>query len=195
MILAVDSKEGIIQIGSPPEKLPGILRSISVNGELVIDSASVDGASGKKKTIQGWSDASVSITLSLVDDYEVNADNSIGKKKKSRFECLAEIVKAFKQVEDGTAVLYSFHHPMASAWGIKQLVFSKLSSDESAGRQVITARLDFEEHNPIVGEAQDRQKKSSEQSAQDQQDEAQQVEPSDDAVELSAKLEHNLAKY
>lgn len=147
MILRIDSKEGQVKIGNPPEILPGILSSISINDDLIIDNASVEGRSGSSKQVHGWNDAAVSISLILIDDTG---------NKKSRFDFLAMIVSHFKKDENGTPVVYNFHHPMAKAWNIKQLLFSSLKTTEDNKRNQIIATLDFQEHDPITGLSQER---------------------------------------
>jgi len=145
MILRIDSQDGQVKIGNPPELLPGILSSISINGDLIIDNASVEGRSGSSKQVHGWNDAAVSISLILVGDTKI-----------SRFDSLATIVSLFKKDEDGTPVVYNLLHPMAKAWNIKQLLFSSLKTTEDKERNQIIASLDFQEHEPIVGLSQER---------------------------------------
>jgi hypothetical protein len=145
MILRIDSKEGQVKIGNPPELLPGILSSITINGDLSIDNASIEGRSGSSKQVHGWNDAAVSISLIL-----------IGDTKTSRFDSLAVIVSHFKKDEDGTPVVYTFHHPMAKAWNIRQLLFSSLNTTEDNKLNQIIATLEFVEHDPITGLSQER---------------------------------------
>mgnify|MGYP001055909308 CR=1 FL=1 len=145
MILRIDSQDGQVKIGNPPELLPGILSSISINGDLIIDNASIEGRSGSSKQVHGWNDAAVSISLVLIDDT-----------KTSRFDLLATIVSLFKKDEDGIPVVYTLLHPMAKAWNIKQLLFSSLKTAENKERRQIITSLEFQEHDPITGLSQER---------------------------------------
>ena len=45
-------EDGIVRIGG--EELPGLLSDLRVSGKVRFDEQSVDKASGKKKTPQGW---------------------------------------------------------------------------------------------------------------------------------------------
>lgn len=58
-------EDGIISLGG--EEVPGILRSLSVNGQVRFDEQKVDGASGKKKTPVGYEDCDISISLLSAD--------------------------------------------------------------------------------------------------------------------------------
>ncbi len=185
MMLAVDSGQGIIKIGSPPQKLPGILESINVGGSLIIDNAQAQGQSGTTRTIHGWNDADVSITLALIDDVNTKID---------RFACLAKIVSIFKKVTDsGTPEVYTLNHPMTSAWGVRQLLFSDLKSSESRGKKKISVTLEFVEHNSTVATSQQRKADSS--AAQTQEASAAQTPELSRQQEIEAKrLERQYAR-
>jgi hypothetical protein len=149
MILAVDSEDGIVQIGSPPEDLPGILESIEINGSLLIENASQQGRSGKVKIVHGWDDAALLITLSLIDN------SGAGK---TRWDYLKQIAAIFKKVSGaGKPEVYTLLHPMTAAWGAKQLLFSDLKSSEARGRRKISLSLEFVEYDSAAGIIQDRQ--------------------------------------
>nr|DAW17981.1 MAG TPA: hypothetical protein [Caudoviricetes sp.] len=59
-------EDGVVRIDG--EELPGILSDLRVSGKVRFDEQSVDKASGKKKTPQGWEDAEISLTLYLTTD-------------------------------------------------------------------------------------------------------------------------------
>jgi hypothetical protein len=149
MILAIDSDEGIIKIGSPPEGLPGIMESIKISDSLLIEDADMQGRSGKVKVVQGWGDADILITLSLIDDPGAG---------KTRWDLLKQIAAAFKKVGDnGKPEIYTVSHPMINAWGTKQLLFSTLETTESRTRRKIAVSLEFVEYDSLAGIIQDRQ--------------------------------------
>lgn len=148
MMLSVDSAQGIIKVGSPPKKLPGILESIEVGGSLIVENAQMQGQSGTTRTVHGWNDSDVSITISLIDDTA---------RKKTRFDLLAEIVTVFKTVSSsGSPEVFTLSHPMTNAWGIKKLLFSDLKTSESRGRKKVSVKLEFKEHEITVGVSQER---------------------------------------
>ena len=59
-------EDGVVRIDG--EELPGLLSDLRVSGKVRFDEQSVDKASGKKKTPQGWEDADISLTLYLLTD-------------------------------------------------------------------------------------------------------------------------------
>jgi hypothetical protein len=158
MILSVDCDEGIIKIGSPPEALPGIVESIKISDSLLIDNADQQGRSGKVKVVQGWDDAALLITLSLIDDPYWSSNPLSVKKNKTRWDSLKQIAGNFKKVsESGKPEIYTLSHPMTSAWGTRQLLFSSLESTEYRNRRKIAVSLEFVEYDSAAGIIQDRQ--------------------------------------
>jgi hypothetical protein len=149
MILSVDRGAGIVKIGSPPEVLPGIVESIKISDSLLIDNADQQGRSGKVKVVQGWDDADLLITLFLIDDPGAG---------KTRWDSLKQIAGIFKKVSGtGKPEVYTLSHPMTSAWGTKQLLFSSLESTEYRTRRKISVSLEFVEYDSAAGVIQDRQ--------------------------------------
>jgi hypothetical protein len=154
MILSVDCDEGIVKIGSPPEALPGIMESIKISDALLIENAETQGRSGKVKVVQGWNDADLLITLSLLDDPGAG---------KTRWDSLKQIAGIFKKVSgNGKPEIYTLSHPMTNAWGTKQLLFSSLESTEYRNRRKIAVSLEFVEYDSAAGVIQDRQETASE---------------------------------
>jgi len=149
MILALDCDEGILQIGSPPENLPGIVDSIKINDSLLIENAETQGRSGKVKIVQGWDDASLLISIILIDDPGAG---------KTRWDYLKQIAGVFKKVADnGKPEVYTLSHPMINAWGTKGLLFSSLETTENRTQRKVTASLNFVEYDSAAGVVQERQ--------------------------------------
>jgi hypothetical protein len=149
MILSVDSDDGIVKIGSPPEALPGIVESVKISAALLIEGAGMQGRSGKVKVVQGWNDADLLITLSLIDDPGAG---------KTRWDSLKQIAGVFKKVSgNGKPEVYTLSHPMTGAWGTKQLLFTSLESTEYRNRRKISVSLEFVEYDSAAGVIQDRQ--------------------------------------
>jgi hypothetical protein len=149
MMLSVDSDEGIVKIGSPPETLPGIVESIKMSDSLLIENADQQGRSGKVKVVQGWDDAALQISLSLLDDPAAG---------KTRWDSLKQIAAVFKKVSGGgKPEVYTLAHPMTGAWGTKQLLFSSMESAEYRNRRKISVSLEFVEYDSAAGIIQERQ--------------------------------------
>jgi hypothetical protein len=149
MILTVDCDEGILKIGSPPEIMPGIVESIKINDSLLIEDADIQGRSGKVKIVQGWDDADLLISLTLIDNPGAG---------KTRWDYLKQIAGVFKKVSsNGKPEVYTLSHPMINAWGTKGLLFSSLETTESRTRRKVTASLEFVEYESAAGIVQERQ--------------------------------------
>jgi hypothetical protein len=152
-------EENFVKVGVPgeeePRYLPGILDSIKISDELLVDSAETEGKSGSVKIISGWADADVTLNLLLIDIPRVSGEAVTPDV--TRFDCLKEIAGIFKRIKDGKPRVFTLLHPHIAAWGVREFVFNKLESDEERGRRVITCSLEFDEFDGVSGKSQDRQ--------------------------------------
>lgn len=131
-------EDGIIYLDD--EEVPGIMRSLSVDGKVRFDEQKVDGASGKKKTPQGYEDCDISVSLYLCTDDESDC-----------YEKLATLSEMFRSVDDGAnPKIYEIFSMHLFLRGIRKVVFSKLSTSENDKSDEITATLGFVEHNPPI---------------------------------------------
>lgn len=131
-------EDGVVRIGG--EELPGILADIRVSCAVRFDEQSVDKASGKKKTPQGWEDSDISLSLYLTTDESGTC-----------YEKLDTLNGLFKKTDaraNPTILTVANRHLLAR--GIRQVVFSKLDSAESMKSDDIRATLSFTEHNPPI---------------------------------------------
>ncbi|MDR3356039.1 MAG: hypothetical protein LBO04_02515 [Spirochaetaceae bacterium] len=160
-------KAGVSGEGEP-RVLPGILDSIEVSDSLLVDDAETDGKSGSVKIISGWADSDVTITLLLIDIPRGTGNALVPNV--TRFDCLREITRYFKQMKDGRPRVYTIQHPHLKAWGVQEFLFNSLKSSESRGKRIITCTLEFDEFDGVAGKSQDRQLGAA-QSAADAQDE------------------------
>ena len=131
-------EDGIVQLGG--EEVPGILRTLTVEGKVRFDEQQVDQASGKKKTPQGFEDTDVMIGLVLITD-----DDS------TCYEKLETVSGMFRSVDDkANPKIYAVTNKHLLARGVRQVVFSKLQSSENDSTDEITVTLGFVEHNPPI---------------------------------------------
>lgn len=153
------SRENFIKIGvsgeGEPGMLPGIVDSIQIGDSLLEDSVEVADKSGSVKIISGWADADIAITLLLID-IPTYTHNTISPGI-TRYDCLADIAKVFKQMADRKPRVYAIEHPHIRAWGLKEFIFNDLKSTEQRGRRIITCTLEFDEYDSMSGKSQDRQ--------------------------------------
>lgn len=131
-------EDGVITLGG--EEVPGVLQSLSVDGKVRFDEQKVDGASGKKKTPQGFEDCEISATLYLPTDGESSCYDKL------------EILSGMFRKVDGKAnpQVYEVANRHLLARGIRQVVFSKFKSAENDSTDEIMASIGFTEHNPPV---------------------------------------------
>lgn len=131
-------EDGVVRIGG--EELPGILADIRVSCAVRFDEQSVDQASGKKKTPQGWEDSDISLSLYLTTDESGTC-----------YEKLDTLNGLFKKTDaKANPAIFTVANRHLLARGIRQVVFSKLDSAESMKSDDIRATLSFMEHNPPI---------------------------------------------
>ena len=140
--------DGMVTLGG--EEVPGILSYLRVDGKVRFDEQKVDGASGKKKTPQGFEDSDIMLSLYLVTDDE-----------SSCYDKLETLSGMFRKV-DGKAnpQIYTVANRHLLARGVRQVVFSKLQTAENDKTDEITATLGFVEHDPPVVKTEKAQAKT-----------------------------------
>ena len=131
-------EDGLIKIDG--DTLPGLLVEQSIDGAVRFDEQKPDGASGSKRTPQGWENGNVNLTLILLTDAESDC-----------YEKLEIITKLFKGHDSkANPKVLSVTNRHLMAWGISELIFSGLSSYESDEDDTIYATLVFTENNPPI---------------------------------------------
>jgi len=153
--MILDARGQTLVLGG--KKLPGIMTSIRVRGELVYKAESKEGVTGRSYEITGWGDAEVEISLVIPDDEASTAEGATP----SRYTRSAAIVAAFKSVDTkGIPVIYALTHRLADAWKIKRLLFVECETSESADEDVIATNIKFVEYNPVVAKKQEQKKEA-----------------------------------
>lgn len=128
--------DGIIKLNSIA--LDGILRSLTVGGEVIFSDEASDGLSGTKKKPRGWSDAAISVHLELLTDNQSTC-----------YEKLTKINNVFKS-RDNAPKIYEVANRHLSARGVRNIVFSGLDSSETSDDDVIAVTASFTEYEPAV---------------------------------------------
>ena len=152
MTLRADEENGIVKLDGVP--IAGVLQSLSVNGEILIDSN--NNASGEvQKVMRGYKDKTISMTLKLLPIPKDISDSALGfikdafaKKvtiEKTSYDILEELEQIFMNKEDQTPKVMTLvnHHTLARR--IDEVVFIGLSSSEDNDTDTITVTLSFEE--------------------------------------------------
>ncbi len=132
MILMADHSDGLVKLDG--EELEGVLQSLSVNGEVIIDSNNSASNNQPQKVMRGYKDKSVSITLLIVE-----------KEDKTVYEILEEIENIFQDKEDNIPKVFTLFNKHTVARGIDEVVFTGLSSAEDNSTDTLALTLKFEE--------------------------------------------------
>ncbi len=132
MIISTDSSDGLVKLDG--EELEGVLQSLSVNGEVIIDSNNSASNNQPQKVMRGYKDKSVSITLLIVE-----------KEDKTVYEILEEIENIFQDKEDNIPKVFTLFNKHTVARGIDEVVFTGLSSAEDNSTDTLALTLKFEE--------------------------------------------------
>ncbi len=136
-------KKGIVQIGD--YVLPGVVESISVGGSILIDSAETDAVSGvSKKICRGFDDKTISISIRLFNDENI----VFGDGYKSAYDYLSELEEIFSKTEKDVPRVYKIISSHTEARKIKEVLFSRLESEESNEDDTISVMLEFTEFIP-----------------------------------------------
>lgn len=184
--VAITIDRSVVKVNG--KQLPGIVKKIRVNNQIVFDQAQVVGVSGQKKQVSGWDDSDVTIDLTIINQLDSN-----GKVVKSMYDSLKELNDIFKKLRDGKPVVYPINHPHIKSRGITKVLFSKLSSNE--GVRAINCKLDFQEYEPPVAIIQERTHKKNDQvKEQKQKKKENEPKPTKEESLKMKKLRHNMKR-
>ncbi|MEA4893546.1 MAG: transcriptional regulator [Peptococcaceae bacterium] len=113
--------------------LPGVLKSIEVEGEALIDAATVEGSKKKPKQSIGYDDKKVYVELIL-------ADGPGAKTAKDKLETLEKLYCATGQAKPKAMTIVNEH---TARRGISKILWKSLVTKESNKDDLITASLEF----------------------------------------------------
>lgn len=132
MLLKADDVNGIIKLGET--ELPGVFQSLSVNGEILIDSNNSAGNDTPRKVMRGFKDKTVSINLLILPQED-----------KTVYEALEELERLFYDVNSGVPKVYALINSHTAARNIAKVIFQGLSSFETNRDNALEVSLTFEE--------------------------------------------------
>lgn len=118
-------------------QLHGTLQSISVSGKLIYEAKEQTASSNRVKSITGFDDSSVEISIILTDKKNI----STGNIEKTDYQMLNEINNLFKKLENGSPVIYTIKNQHINARGVKKVLFSDLDSEETNAGLVCTLKF------------------------------------------------------
>lgn len=138
MKIYTDIEESLIKLtpinGGDEIILPGVLQSLSVNGEILIDSNKSTGNGASQKIMRGYKDRIISLSLIILPTEE-----------KTVYMILEELNKIFQNKEDNIPIVYTLFNYHTDARGIEKVLFTGLSSSEDNSTDTLTVTLTFEE--------------------------------------------------
>ena len=143
MILRSDDASGIITLdhekdvgvfANGKKTLPGVLQSLSIGGEIIIDSTNSVSNGLSTKTLRGYKCKSVNMTLLLISTAE-----------KTVYQLLEELEEIFMDKIDKTPLVITLSNPHTDSRGITKVLFTGFSSSEDNTTETITITLNFEE--------------------------------------------------
>ena len=112
--------------------LPGLIKSIEVKDDALIEEQTVEGSSIKAKQAEGYEDAKVMIELILEDGPDAT------KKEK-----LQKIQNLFKKAGQEKPVVHEIINEHTAARRVKKVIFKSLSSKEESKKEQLTVSLEF----------------------------------------------------
>ena len=118
--------------------LPGLIKSIEIKDDALIDEQEIEGSSVKAKQASGYEDAKVTIELLLEDSEKV-----------TRKQKLDKIQNLFKKSGQEKPKVHEIINEHTAARRIKRVIFKSLSSKEENKREQLTVSLEFWSYNTI----------------------------------------------
>lgn len=120
--------------------LPGLLKNIEVEGEVLYEEIEVEGRTDKPKQVTGYADAKVFIDLELR-----------GNTKEEILQKLNKIQRIFRKPDVKTPYAYNIVNDYVNARDINVIVLKKVTSKIAAGEGFnIVVNLEFFEYIPIT---------------------------------------------
>ncbi len=132
MVLYTDKNDGIVKLDGVA--LEGVLQSLSVNGEIVIDSNNTASTTQSRKIMRGYKDKTVALTLRVVpSDF------------KTVYEILEDIENLFQDKANDIPKVMMLSNPHTIARGIDEVLLTSVSSSEDNSTNTLNVTLNFEE--------------------------------------------------
>lgn len=132
MILSADHENGIIKLDGVT--LSGVLQSLTVNGEILIDSNNSAANNESRKVMRGYKDKTVSLSLKILPTED-----------KTVYDILEELENSFQDKVDNTPKVMTITNKHIIARGIDEVLFTGLTSSEDNSTETLNVSLNFEE--------------------------------------------------
>lgn len=129
--------DGRVALGTT--EVPGILESIEVRGQLLLQRLRSSGRSGSAKVPRGWDDADVMVRMTLATG------------ELSCWDLLRAVSALFTASDkQGKPLIYTLVNRHVNARNIDQVLFTELSSSDTNRDDTVSVTLSFIEWRPKV---------------------------------------------
>lgn len=118
--------------------LPGLIKSIEIKDDALIEEQEVEGSTAKAKQVTGYEDAKVTIELTLEDGVDITKE-----------EKLAKIQNLFKKASQSKPTTHEIINQHITARRIKKVIFKSLSTKEENKKQQLSVTLEFWSYNSV----------------------------------------------
>lgn len=115
--------------------LPGLMKSIEVQGDAKVEEQQMEGSSSKPKQATGFEDAKVIIELTLNDST-----------KQTKEDKLKVIQNLFKKTGQSLPRVFDIVNQHTSIRNINRVVFKKLTSKETSKNDELSVSIEFWEY-------------------------------------------------
>lgn len=129
--------DNIIKVGGV--MLPGLVKSLEIQGDAKVEEQEVEGSSAKPKQATGYEDAKITLDIVLDDS-----------KNKTKEEKLKVIQNLFKKAGQSKPRVYEIVNQHTSIRNISRVIFKKLSTKETNKNGEITVSIEFWEYVPVT---------------------------------------------
>jgi len=151
---ALTFEDGVVRLDDM--EAPGVLKALSVRGQIKYDETKMDGKSGQVRIPAGWEDADITVTVDLLTD-----DAGTCYQKLRRLDAIFKGADAQRETEQKQTItrppkVYTVINQHVNARGVRKVWFSGLASSETDDDDTIQAVMTFTESNNPAGKAEKR---------------------------------------
>lgn len=125
--------DSVIKVGGV--MLPGLLKSLEIQGDAKVEEQQIEGSSSKPKQATGFEDAKIIVELTLNDSEK--------QTKESKLKIIQDI---FKKSGQSLPRVYDIINKHTSIRNIGRVIFKKLTSKETSKNDELTVSIEFWEY-------------------------------------------------
>lgn len=112
--------------------LPGVMQSLDIKDDALVEEQAVEGSSVKAKQAQGYDDAKITIELLLIDGPASTAQQKLNI-----------IQNLFKRAGQEKPIVHEIVNEHTAARRVNKVIFKSLGTKEDSQKKQLTASLEF----------------------------------------------------